>query len=73
VPGFHHRIEDWLNGLPPGADPQRQNLERLGAIPVAGKAGDLIIWHKALPHGSNPNRATRPRIAQYVAMYPTGI
>ena len=34
-------------------------------------AGDLIIWHKALPHGSRPNSAKRPRIVQYLSMYPT--
>jgi hypothetical protein len=70
VPGFHRRIESWLAELPRGADPQKQDLRALGAIPVAGHAGDLIIWHHALPHGSSPNRATRPRIVQYVAMEP---
>ena len=71
VPEFHRRISDWLKSLPSDADPRKQNLEGLGAIPIAGKSGDLIIWHKALPHGSGPNHATRPRIVQYISMYPT--
>jgi Phytanoyl-CoA dioxygenase (PhyH) len=71
VPGFHRRIADWLKDLPPGTDPRTQDLEQLGAVPIAGQAGDLIIWHRALPHGSRPNHAHRPRFVQYITMYPT--
>lgn len=70
VPGFHRKIEGWLKSLPEGADPREQNLASLGAIPVAGKAGDLIIWQNTLPHGSRPNRAGLPRFVQYLAMRP---
>lgn len=70
VPGFQHRLDEWLDGLPPGADPRQQDLHALGSKPIAGRAGDLIIWHHALPHGSRPNRATRPRIVQYINMRP---
>jgi hypothetical protein len=68
VPGLQRRIGEWLDGLPPGADPRTQDLHALGSKPIAGRAGDLIIWHQALPHGSRPNRATRPRIVQYINM-----
>lgn len=71
VPGFHRRIEDWLRSLPADADPRRQDLRALGPKPIAGRAGDLIIWHHALPHGSSPNRAARPRIVQYLVLRPT--
>jgi hypothetical protein len=71
VPGFHRRIESWLASLPPGADPRTQDLDALGRVPVAGRAGDLVIWHHALPHGSSPNRAARPRIVQYVTLEPS--
>lgn len=70
VPGFHRRLGAWLDRLPPGADPRRQDLHALGSQPIAGRAGDLIIWHQALPHGSRPNRASRPRIVQYINMRP---
>lgn len=70
VPGFHRRIDAWLDSLPPGADPRRQDLHALGSKSIAGRAGDLIIWHDALPHGASPNRGARPRIVQYIAMYP---
>jgi ectoine hydroxylase-related dioxygenase (phytanoyl-CoA dioxygenase family) len=71
VPGFHRRIETWLKSLPPDADPRREDLEKFGAVPIPGRAGDLIIWHQALPHASSPNRATRPRVVQYIRMLPS--
>jgi hypothetical protein len=70
VPGFHRTIEGWLRGLPDGADPRKQDLSHL-AVPIAGRAGDLVIWHHALPHGSSPNRAALPRIVQYINMRPS--
>jgi ectoine hydroxylase-related dioxygenase (phytanoyl-CoA dioxygenase family) len=73
VPGFQRRIAAWLEGLPPDADPRRQDLHALGSQPIGGRAGDLAIWHHALPHGSRPNRGTRPRIVQYITMYPARI
>jgi hypothetical protein len=71
VAGFHRRIDTWLKSLPPDADPRRQDLEQFGAVPIAGRAGDLIIWHQALPHASSPNRASRPRVVQYIRMLPS--
>jgi hypothetical protein len=71
VPGFHRRIEAWLANLPPDADPRRQDLHALGSQPIGGRAGDLIIWNDALPHGSRPNRGRAPRLVQYIRMYPS--
>ena len=73
VPGFQRWGEDWLSGLPPGADPRQQDLHALGAIPIGGRAGDLIIWHQALPHGASPNRGSHPRLVQYINMFPARI
>ena len=70
VPGFHQKLESWLESLPPEADPRKQDLMRLGAIPVPGKAGDLIIWHHLLPHGAGVNTADQPRVVQYISMFP---
>lgn len=49
VPGFHRRLEAWLDALPPGADAINQDLSGMVAQPIAGEAGDLVIWHHALP------------------------
>lgn len=69
VPGFQHRFEAWLAALPEGADPQAQDLYALGPIPIGGEAGDLIIWHHALPHGPAMNLSSQPRLAQYLNYY----
>ena len=75
VPGFHRRIAD-LAGEPsaarrrsPPAGPACAGL----AARSPRRAGDLVIWNDALPHGSRPNHADMPRIVQYIAMYPTAL
>ncbi|MGB0722782.1 MAG: phytanoyl-CoA dioxygenase family protein, partial [Gammaproteobacteria bacterium] len=73
VPGFQHRLKRWLETLPPGADPQQQDLHALGSKPIGAGAGDMVIWHQWLPHGSRPNRGTRPRIVQYINYAPLRI
>ncbi len=73
VPGFQRWGEAWLKALPAGADPRRQDLYALGPRAIGGKAGDLVIWHQALPHGASPNRGVRPRLVQYVNMFATRI
>jgi hypothetical protein len=73
VPGFQRWGEAWLKGLPHGADPRQQDLYALGPRAIGGRAGDLVIWHQALPHGASPNRGLRPRMVQYVNMFPTRI
>jgi hypothetical protein len=73
VPGFQRWGEEWLKNLPTGADPRQQDLHALGSQPIGGRAGDLVIWHQALPHGSRPNRGTQPRMVQYINMFPTRV
>ncbi|WP_051227292.1 phytanoyl-CoA dioxygenase family protein [Oceanospirillum beijerinckii] len=70
APGFHHKIDNWLRSLPDNTNPQEQDWSKFNIKPIAAKAGDLIIWHHALPHGSSPNRAHSPRVVQYINMYP---
>ena len=69
VPGFHKTLETWLKSLPENTDPRSVNLDDR-AVPIAAEAGDFVIWHQALPHGSSPNRGKYPRIVQYLNMYP---
>lgn len=71
VPGFHRRLDAWLAGLPGGPAAARdQDMDQLGPVPIAGRAGDLIIWHHALPHGSRPNTTRQPRLVQYINLFP---
>jgi Phytanoyl-CoA dioxygenase (PhyH) len=70
VPRFHHRISAWLPSLPEGTNPRTENLHALGSLPIAAEAGDFIIWHQALPHGSSPNTSSKPRFVQYINYQP---
>jgi hypothetical protein len=70
VPGFHRRIDQWLGELAPEQNPREQDLENLGPVPVTGAAGDFVLWHHALPHGSGRNLAHYPRVVQYISMFP---
>ena len=71
VPGFHRRIDAFLDALPSGADPQKEDLLSLGPKPIEANAGDLVIWHHALPHGATANTGTQPRIVHYINALPT--
>ena len=71
VPGFHHRIEAWLDG-PEGQNPRDADFEGEARC-VPGKAGDLVIWRQDLPHGASPNRAAKPRLVQYLNYYSPGL
>lgn len=68
VPGFHRQFESWIKSLN-GADPRAVDLTA-GAIPVPGAAGDMVIWHHALPHGATPNYGNFPRLVQYLNLCP---
>lgn len=70
VPGFHKRVSEWLKGLPPGTQPRDVAVKELKPIPVAANAGDMVIWHQALPHCATPNKAALPRMVQYINYLP---
>ena len=71
VRGFHRRMESWLASLG-DADPRAVDLSA-GATTVPAQAGDLVIWRHELPHGASPNRTDRPRLAQYISLYPADL
>ncbi len=70
VPGFQNRIENWLNSLAPENHPRNEDVYALGTKPIAANAGDFIIWHQALPHGSSANTSALPRYVQYINFAP---
>jgi len=71
IPGFHRRLAAWLESLPAGEDPRQAIRREPGLVPIAGRAGDLVIWHQALPHASSANRGRLPRVVQYMTLRPT--
>ena len=34
------------------------------SVPIAGNAGDLLLWHQYLSHGSSANEGRLPRLAR---------
>lgn len=73
VPGFHDRLPGWLAEVPAGIHPRDWALRDLDSVPVAGQAGDFILWHQALPHCATPNRGALPRMVQYLTYLPDTI
>ncbi|MFZ5748001.1 MAG: phytanoyl-CoA dioxygenase family protein [Pseudomonadota bacterium] len=67
VPGFHRRLDGWLDTLG-DSDPRQYRFED-EVVPIAAGAGDLVIWRHELPHGASPNRAAWPRIVQYLNFF----
>lgn len=70
IPGFHKKIEQWMNRFDPDNIPLNGVFDEFERKPIAANAGDFIIWHHGLPHGSSANRHTQPRIVQYINWYP---
>jgi ectoine hydroxylase-related dioxygenase (phytanoyl-CoA dioxygenase family) len=70
IPGMHRTFYDWVKSQPPDRDPRVPDLEGLEVKPIPGKAADLLIWHRLLAHGNGRNVSNRPRLAQYIGMYP---
>lgn len=70
VAGFHNRFAEWVKTQPADRNPWRPDLEGMEVKTIPGKAGDLLIWHSLLPHGNSRNRSNKPRLAQYITMFP---
>ncbi|UUF12859.1 MULTISPECIES: phytanoyl-CoA dioxygenase family protein [Flavobacterium] len=70
VPGFHNKINDWLNDLEPKENPRNKAIETLQPEPITGNAGDFIIWNNTLPHCASPNKGLSPRMVQYLTYLP---
>jgi hypothetical protein len=74
VPGFHRVLAEWIKQQPPDRNPSVPDLSLLPAgyevTPVPMRAGDLVIWDRLLAHGNGRNEGDRPRLAQYITMYP---
>jgi ectoine hydroxylase-related dioxygenase (phytanoyl-CoA dioxygenase family) len=73
IPGMHRDTIEWSRAPPGDRDvntPPHLDGQKVRAIEA--KAGDLIIWHSALPHGSGVNRTDRPRLAQFILCAPAG-
>lgn len=74
VPGLFADLAGWL-GRHPDAQTNGDELLDLEGHPVVevcGRAGDLVLFDSRLPHGNRTNHGKRPRLVQYVSMFPAG-
>lgn len=69
MPSFHRLIESWISQVPEGISARTHALETLEPIPITGEAGDMVIWHQALPHCATPNYGSPLRIVQYLTYF----
>ncbi len=72
VPGFHTKINNWINDQKPDINIRAIIPKISGAIKVCGNMGDAVIWHQGLPHCASPNKGNLPRMVQYVTYRPIG-
>jgi len=74
VPGFHRELAEWIAAQPAARNPRSPDLSCLppgfAVTPIPMAAGDLVIWDRLLAHGNGRNSGTRPRLAQYLTMFP---
>jgi hypothetical protein len=68
VPEVYRVMDEWQRDQP--AELQEWSYGDFEPTSVPGRAGDLVIWSARTPHGNGPNHSTRPRLAQYVTMFP---
>lgn len=70
VPELFRDFDEWVKTQPVDRHPRVPDLTGYTARPIPGKAGDLVIWNRMLPHGNGHNVSTRPRFAQFITMSP---
>lgn len=69
VPALYRDFERWVTTQPADRNPFHPDLTGYEIERIAGKAGDLIIWSRMLPHGNGRNVSGRPRLAQYLTLF----
>ena len=71
VPYLFEHFEDWKATQPADRDPMHPDMTGLERENIEMEPGDLLIFNSLLAHGVRPNHSgNRPRMAQYISMYP---
>lgn len=70
VPELFRSLDAWLPTQPADRNPFAPDLTGFQVTPIPAQAGDLIIWNALFPHGNGHNISDRPRLAQYISMFP---
>ncbi|MCA0174029.1 phytanoyl-CoA dioxygenase family protein [Bacillus sp. RAR_GA_16] len=70
IPELYRDFDEWVKTQPEDRDPHKPNTEGYTPTKVVTKAGDLLIFNSMQPHGIRANTSDKPRIAQYISMFP---
>lgn len=70
VPELYRNFHEWVKTQPVDRDPYKPDMTGFTPTKVVTKAGDLLIFNSRLAHGIRPNHSNKPRIAQYISMFP---
>lgn len=70
IPELYRDFDEWVKTQPADRDPYKPDTTGYTPTKVTTKAGDLLIFNSMQPHGIRPNKSTKPRIAQYISMFP---
>ncbi|NGP45540.1 phytanoyl-CoA dioxygenase family protein [Bacillaceae bacterium SIJ1] len=70
IPELFRDFPNWVKSQPADRDPYHPDTTGYEPTKVIQKEGDLLIFHSMQPHGIRPNFSDKPRIAQYISMYP---
>ena len=73
VPALFQNLEVWAKTQPADRNPHAPDLTGFHVTPIPARAGDLIIWNALFPHGNGHNVSARPRLAQYISMFPARV
>eukprot|EP01132_Coremiostelium_polycephalum_P008265 gene8265-10155_t len=76
VPGFHTIFQEYFNSKKPDYEPPSMNFNRNEFIfkrakRISMRKGSLVLWDQRMPHGSFSNHSSRPRMAQFIKIFPT--
>jgi len=65
-------LDKWNTlGFPINVPEEAKNKFPMKSKVIPAKAGDLIIWRREIAHGVGRNTSDSPRLAQYIAMFPS--
>ena len=75
VRGFHKSFNKWIERFPEDANLDFTLLDNYDdpdfpVINIEGNKGDFLLWHSFLPHSNGTNFGTKPRMCQYITMWP---
>ncbi|WP_139194410.1 phytanoyl-CoA dioxygenase family protein [Bacillus sp. MUM 13] len=70
IPELYRDFPEWVKSQPADRDPYHPDIAGYEPTRIVQKAGDLLIFNSMQPHGIRPNFSDRPRIAQYISMFP---